>query len=69
MSRFVRKPIFCICENIGADQLSGDRAAPLFSPGGYFINPKFQASKHLLWLYSPVCVEHDRIKIQRHVFS
>ena len=22
----------------------------------YFLNPKFQASSHLLWLYSPVCV-------------
>ena len=22
----------------------------------YFLNPKFQASDHLLWLYSPVCV-------------
>ena len=23
----------------------------------YFLNLKFQASRHLLWLYSPVCVE------------
>ena len=22
----------------------------------YFLNPKFQASRRLLWLYSPVCV-------------
>ena len=22
----------------------------------YLLNPKFQASNHLLWLYSPVCV-------------
>ena len=22
----------------------------------YFLNPKLQASSHLLWLYSPVCV-------------
>ena len=22
----------------------------------YFLNPKFQASSHLLWLYRPVCV-------------
>ena len=22
----------------------------------YFLNPKFQASSYLLWLYSPVCV-------------
>ena len=23
----------------------------------FFLNPKFQASSHLLWLYSPVCAE------------
>ena len=27
MSRVVRKPAFCICENKGADQLRGDREA------------------------------------------
>ena len=27
MSRFVRKPAFCICENKDADQLRGDREA------------------------------------------
>ena len=26
----------------------------------YFLNPKFQASRHLLWLYSPVCVGPGR---------
>ena len=26
----------------------------------YFLNPKFQASSHLLWLYSPVCVGPGR---------
>ena len=26
----------------------------------YFLNPKFQASCHLLWLYSPVCVRPGR---------
>ena len=26
----------------------------------YFLNPKFQASSHLLWLYSPVCVRPGR---------
>ena len=56
----MRKPAFCICENKDADQLLSDCAAdqrlcfryndstiPLFL---------FQASSHLLWLYSPVCV-------------
>ena len=57
---------FCICESKGADQLRSNCAAdqrlclrdmhmdstiPLV-----FLNPKFQASGHLLWLYSPVCV-------------
>ena len=34
----------------------------------YFLNPKFQASSHLLWLYSPVCVGPGW-KPQRPVFS
>ena len=32
------------------------------------LNLKFQASSHLLWLYSPVCVGHGR-KPRRPVFS
>ena len=34
----------------------------------YFLNPKFQASSHLLWLYSPVCVGPGQ-KPRRPVFS
>ena len=34
----------------------------------YFLNPLFQASRHLLWLYRQVCVESVR-KPQRQVFS
>ena len=34
----------------------------------YFLNLKFQASSHLLWLYSPVCVGPGR-KPRRPVFS
>ena len=34
----------------------------------YYLNPKFQASSHLLWLYSPVCVGPGR-KPRRPVFS
>ena len=34
----------------------------------YFLNPKFQASSHLMWLYSPVCVGPGR-KPRRLVFS
>ena len=33
----------------------------------YFLNPKFQASNYLLWLYSPVCVGPGR-KPERQVF-
>ena len=33
----------------------------------YFINPKFQASSHLLWLYSPTCV--DLIRNPKNRFS
>ena len=42
----MRKPAFCIC---------GDRAADLHLCF-CFINPKLQASYHLLQLYSPVCI-------------
>ena len=34
----------------------------------FYLNPKFQASSHLLWLYSPVCVRPGR-KPRRPVFS
>ena len=34
----------------------------------YFLNPKFQVSSDLLWLYSPVCVGPGR-KPRRHVLS
>ena len=33
-----------------------------------FLNPKFQVSSHLLWLYSPVCVRPGG-KPRRPVFS
>ena len=34
----------------------------------FYLNPKCQASSHLLWLYSPVCVGPGR-KPRRPVFS
>ena len=34
----------------------------------YFLNLKFQASRHILWMYSPVCVRPGR-KPQRPVLS
>ena len=81
MSRIVRKPAFCICKNKDADQLRGnceaDLTAKLISAFVfairiiqflYYLNPKFQASSHLLWLYNPVCVGLGR-KPRRPVFS
>ena len=46
----MRKPAFCICKNKDVDQLHG--TIPLL--------PKFQASRHLLYLYSLVCVGPGR---------
>ena len=61
MSRDVRKPDFCICENKDADQLRLcfrhlDSTIPLSG----FLTPKFQVSSHLLLLHSLVCVGPGR---------
>ena len=72
----MRKPAFCICENRDADQLGGNCEADQrlcfryidTIQSLYFLNLKFQASSHLLWLYSPVCVGPGR-KPQRPAFS
>ena len=56
MSLVMRKPAFYICENKDADQLRGNREADqrlcFFATrivqSLYFLNPKFQASSHLL---------------------
>ena len=65
VSCVVRKPVFGICENKGAVQLHSNFTAVQhlcfcyidstisFS---FYLYPKFQASTHLLWLNSPVCV-------------
>ena len=67
MSLVVRKPAFCICENKDADQLRGNREADqrlcfryIESKSLFYLNPKFQASSHLLWLYSMVYVGPGR---------
>ena len=60
----MRKEGFCIYENKDADQLrsncAADHALCFFATRIlqflYFLNPKYQASSHLLWLYSLVCV-------------
>ena len=68
----MRKPDFCICENKDADQLRGNREADQRLCFRYtdttILNSKFQASSHLLWPYSPVCVGPGR-KPRRPVFS
>ena len=71
----MRKPAFCICENKDADQLpvtakliSAFVFATRIVHSLFFLNPKFQASSHLLWLYNPVCVGSGR-KHRRQVFS
>ena len=75
MSRVLGKPAFCICDNKDADQLRGNREADQrlcfatwIEQSLYFLNPKFQASSHLLWLYSLVFVGPGR-KLRRPVFS
>ena len=59
-----QKTCFCICKNKDADQLHGNGTADqricfryIDSTILYFLNPKFQASSHLLWLYSPLWLE------------
>ena len=59
MSLVVRKPAFCICENKDAIRIVQSL---------YYLNQKFQASSHRLWLYNWVCVGPGR-KPLRPVFS
>ena len=57
----MRKHAFCILENKGADQLSGFSAADQRLCFQYVDSTsplKFQASSHLLLLYSQICVEN-----------
>ena len=62
----MRKPAFCICENKDADQLreADQRLCFRYTDSTiqvlYYLNPKFQASNHLLGLYSLVCVGPGR---------
>ena len=65
---------FCICENKDEDQILTAKLISAFvfatriAESLFFLNPKFQASIHLLWLYRPVCVGPGR-KPRRPVFS
>ena len=75
LSLVMRKPAFCTCET--KTQMSFAVTAKLISvfvfatrivQSLYFLNPRFQASNHLLWLYRPVCVGPGP-KPRRLVFS
>ena len=58
----MRKPTFCICEIKDADQLCGNhreadqRLCFRYIDSTIPLLPKFQASSHLLYLYSLICV-------------
>ena len=75
MSRVMRKPDFHICKTkaeisfaVNGKLISAFVFATRIVQSLYFVNPKFQASSHLLQLYSSVCVGPGR-KPQRPVFS
>ena len=62
---------FLHMQNKDADQLCSNSAFVFATPivqSLYYLNPKFQASCYLLWLYSLVCVGPGR-KPRRPVFS
>ena len=67
----MNKPAFCICENkdaVTAQLISVFVFAIQIVQSLYYLNSKFQASDHLSWLYSLVCVGPGR-KPRRPVFS
>ena len=72
----MRKPDFCIYAKtkaliscaIIAHLISAFVFATKIVQSFYFLNPKFQASSYLLWLYSPVCIGPGR-NSRRPVFS
>ena len=68
MSLVMRKPAFCICENKDTKLISAVVFAIRIVQSLFYLNLKFQASSHLLWLYNPVCVGPGR-KSRRPVFS
>ena len=58
LSLCMRKPTICLCKNkdaVTAKLISAFVFATRIVQS-LFLNPKFQASSHLLCLYSPVCV-------------
>ena len=67
----MKKADFCICENkdtVTAKLICAFVSSTRLELFIYFLNSKFQASFHLLWLNSPVYVAPGR-KPRRPVFS
>ena len=60
------KPAFCICA-VNTQLVSVFVFDTWIVKSLYFLNRKFQAFNHPLWLYSPVCVGPGR-KLRRQVF-
>ena len=76
MSRIMRKLAFSLCENKDVDiaqLISTFVFATRIVQFLFFLNPKFQASRHLLWLHSLwlhrlVCVRHfSYVNNLRHI--
>ena len=75
LSQVMRKPTFSYAKTktqisfaVTAKLVSAFVFATRIVQSIYFLNTKFQASSHLLWLYSPVSVGPGR-KPRRPVFS
>ena len=75
LSFVMRKPAFAyektktqISSTVTAKLISAFVFASRIGQSLYFLYAKFQASSHLVWLYSPVCVRPGR-KPRRPVFS
>ena len=75
MSCVTRKPTFAYAKTktqisfaVTAKLISAFVFATWIEHSLFFLNPKFQASSPLLWLYSPVCVGPGQ-KPRRPVFS
>ena len=60
LSLVIRKPAFCICENKDADLISAFVFATRIVQSLVFLNQKFQAPSHPVWLHSLVCVGPGR---------
>ena len=66
MRLVMRRPAFCMLRYaktkmliswaITTQLISAFVLATYTVQSSYFLNPKFQVSSHLLWLYGPVCV-------------